>query len=91
MTYHWSEPYNQTGEVHPSVDPFHILHNLKNHFACCCCCLPTPMTLASGGSRFFVGIQDFTTSRTEPLMDGDRLLSTLLSFMLPIVLLTNEV
>ena len=31
-TDHWIEPYNQTGDIHP-VDPFHILDNLKNHFA----------------------------------------------------------
>ena len=32
VTYHWGEPCNRTGEVHP-VDLFHILNNLKNQFA----------------------------------------------------------
>ena len=31
VTDHWGEPCNRTGEVH-SVDPFHSLDNLQNHF-----------------------------------------------------------
>ena len=32
VTYHWSEPCNRTGEVHP-VGPFHSLDIWKNHLA----------------------------------------------------------
>ena len=28
-------------------------HGFREERSCCCCCLPTPMTLASGGSPMF--------------------------------------
>ena len=78
VTDHWGEPCNRTGEVHP-VDPFHSLDKfLKNHFASVAFCRNS-------------GVCRLGKRVSSSLMDGGRLLSTLLSFMLSIAVLTNEV
>ena len=90
MTDHWGEPCNRTGGVH-RVDPFHSLDNLKNHFASVAFCRNSGVYNVQNGAvieLFFVVLVKRVSSS---LMDGGRLLSTLLSFMLPNAVLTNEV
>ena len=83
------EPCNRTGGLHP-VDPFHSLYNSKNHFASIAFCRNSAVYNVLNGAvielSFVVSIIWFLS-----LMGGDRLLSTLLSFMLSISVLTNEV
>ena len=90
VTDHWGEPCNRTGEVHP-VDLFHSLDNLKNHLASVTFCSNSGDYNVQNGAvielSFVVSIKRVSSS----LMDGVRLLSTLLSFMLPIAVFTNEV
>ena len=86
MTDHWGEPCNRTGKVHP-VDPFHSLDNLKNHFASVAFCRTSGVYNVQNG----VVLCRLGKRVSSSLMDGGRLLSTLLSFMLPIAVLTNEV
>ena len=88
VTDHWGEPCNPTGEVHP-VDPFHSLDNLKNHFASIAFCRNSVVYNVRNGA---VIEWSFVVLRgSSSLMGGGRLLSTLLSFMLSIAVLTNEV
>ena len=89
-TEHWGEPCNRTGEVHP-VDPFHSLDNLKNHIASITFCRNSAVYNVRNGAvielSIVVSIKGFPSS----LIGGGRLLITLLSFMLSIAVLTNEV
>ena len=80
VTDHWGEPCNRTGEVH-SV---HSIDNLKNHFSSDAFCRNSGVHNVRNGAV----IEKMVSSS---LMDGGRLLSTLLSFMLYIAVLTNEV
>ena len=82
MTDHWGELRNRTGEVHP-VDAFHSLDILKNHFASVAFCRNSGVYSVQNGAVIklsFVVCKRVSSS----LMDGGRLLSTLLSIMLPI-------
>ena len=88
VTDHWGEPCNRTGEVYP-VDPFHSLYNLKNHFASVAFCMNSGVYNVRNGAVIELS---FVVSKrvSSSLMGRCRLLSTLLSFMLPIAVLTNE-
>ena len=89
VTDHWGELRNRTDEVHP-VDPFHSLDILKNHSASVAFCRNLGVYNVQNGAvielSFVVSVRV-----SSSLMDGGRLFSTLLSFMLPIAVLTNEV
>ena len=86
MTDHWGEPCNRTGEVHP-VDLFHSLDNLKNNFASIAFSKNSVVYNVRNG----VVLCHLEKRVSSSLMGGCRLLSTLLSFMLSIAVLTNEV
>ena len=90
VTGHWGELCNRTGEVHP-VDPFHSLDILKNHFASVAFCRNSGVYNVQNGAVIELSFCRLCKRVSSSLMDGGRLLSTLLSFMLPIAVLTNEV
>ena len=73
------------------MDPFHSLDILKNHFSSVALCMNSGVYNVQNGAviewSFVVSVKRVSSS----LMDGGRMLSTLLSFMLPIAVLTNEV
>ena len=73
------------------MDPFHSLDILKDHFASVAFCRNSGVYNVQNGAvielSFVVSVKGVSSS----LMDGGRLLSTLLSFMLPIAVLINEV
>ena len=72
------------------MDPFHSLDILKNHFASVAFCRNSGVYNVQNGAVRVV-ICRLCKRVSSSLMDGGRLLSTLLSFMLPIAVLTNEV
>ena len=69
------------------MDPFHSLDILKNHFSSVAFCRNSGIYNVQNGAVICRLCKRVSSS----LMDGGRLLSTLLSFMLPIAVLTNEV
>ena len=90
MTDHWGELRNRTDEVHP-VDPFHSLDILKNHSASVAFCRNLGVYNVQNGAVIELSFVVLCKRVSSSLMDGGRLFSTLLSFMLPIAVLTNEV
>ena len=64
------------------MDPFHSLDNLKNQFASIAFCR---------NSEVYTVRNRAVMSCSSSLIGGCRLLSTLLSFILSIVVLTNDV
>ena len=87
VTDHSGEPCNRTGEVHP-VDPFHSLDNFKNHFASIVFCRNS--AVYNERSCDTVARCRLDKKVSLSLIDGCRLLSTLLFFILYIAVLTNE-
>ena len=80
---------NRTDEVHP-VDPFHSLDILKNHFASVTFCRNSGVDNIQNGCDRVI-LRRLCKRVSSSLMDGGRMLSNLLFFMLPIAVLTNEV
>ena len=73
------------------MDPFHSLVILKNHFASVAFCRNSEVYNVQNGAVMELSFVVLCKSVSSSLMDGGRMLSTLLSFMLPIAVLTNEV
>ena len=71
------------------MDQLHSLDNLKNHFASITFCRYSAVYNVRYGAVIEVSVVNKRVSWS--LMDGGRLLSTLLSCMLAIAVLTNEV
>ena len=73
------------------MDPFHSLDNLKNHFALIAFCRNSAVYNVRNGAVIRVAGCRLDKRVSSSLIGGGRLLSTLLSFILSIAVLTNEV